>query len=335
MQEWYLINPQPTFNSGYEAEEWDDYVLDGMDEILDETQLGKDVLLCNGVFDGENFETEIEAKAVIQSETPDAYTQGWIRQILVRMGENLAQYKYVKYKDAIWLMMIEPTDNLMYEKSVLHRCNYVLKWQDSDANVHFCPAYIANNSQYNTGVEGNNIVQIGYNQVTAFVSENDETVILQRDKRMFVDYNREAPLPYIITRPDTVTYSYGTSRVMSIVFTEDQYNPDKDRIDLMLCDFIEPKQDTKDIEITYLGQPQTRIGGSAKTYKVGADHTIVSWEIVATQEVKDNITLTINGNTCKVKCANKPVLVGNSFKLICTDDIGLVGEIIIDIIGGV
>ena len=55
MTEWYLINPQPTLNSGFEKDEFTDYAQDGFDELLTETQLGKAIKFCKGKFDGKNF----------------------------------------------------------------------------------------------------------------------------------------------------------------------------------------------------------------------------------------------------------------------------------------
>ncbi len=129
MTEWYLMNPQPTLNSGFEKDEFADYAQDSFDELLTETQLGKDIVFCKGQFDGENFEVEVLSQGIIQSETPDAYTQGWKRQLLTRIGE-IADYKYIKYDGKIWLIITEPTDNCIYDKCVIHQCIYTLKWQD-------------------------------------------------------------------------------------------------------------------------------------------------------------------------------------------------------------
>ena len=63
MTEWYLINPQPTLNSGFEKDEFTDYAQDGFDELLTETQLGKAIKFCKGKFDGENFEVEVDGEA--------------------------------------------------------------------------------------------------------------------------------------------------------------------------------------------------------------------------------------------------------------------------------
>ena len=238
MTDWYLMKPQPTLNSGFEKDEFADYARDGFDELLTETQLGKEVILCNGRFDGEHFETEFATIAIVQSETPDTYTQGWKRQLLTRIADSISNYKYIKYDNQIWLIMNEPSDNCIYDKCVLHQCNYVLKWQLSNRDIVYYPSCIENASQYNTGEEGNKTLVLGYNQIMVFLSMDDISVLINREQRMFVDYNTVCPVPYRVTRHDTVCYSYGRSRVLCLVMTEDQYNPDTDSIEEWLCDYV-------------------------------------------------------------------------------------------------
>ena len=258
MTEWYLINPQPTLNSGFEKDEFTDYAQDGFDELLTETQLGKAIKFCKGKFDGENFEIEVDGEGIVQSETPDAYTQGYKRQLLTRIADKVADYKYIKYDGAIWLIITEPADNCIYDKCVLHQCNYILKWQNANKDIIYCPASIENASQYNTGEEGNKILMLGYNQLMAYVSLDDDTIVIDRNLRLFVDYNKINPIPYKVTRPDTVAFSYGKNRVMCLVLTEDQYNPKTDSIENWLCDYFK----VSTVTITYSGNPTIRVGGT-------------------------------------------------------------------------
>ena len=146
MQEWYLINPQPTMLDGLERDEWDSWVVDSFDELLTETPLGDSVKLCRGQYDGETgeFEEEFETKAIVENRDIDAYTQGWKRQILTRMSDNLADYKYVKVTDTlgnvqIYLIMTMPETNKIYTKAVLHECNYTLKWQNENGEIFYYP----------------------------------------------------------------------------------------------------------------------------------------------------------------------------------------------------
>ena len=323
MTEWYLINPQPTLNSGFEKDEFTDYAQDGFDELLTETQLGKAIKFCKGKFDGENFEIEVDGEGIVQSETPDAYTQGYKRQLLTRIADKVADYKYIKYDGAIWLIMTEPADNCIYDKCVLHQCNYILKWQNTNKDVIYCPASIENASQYNTGEEGNKILMLGYNQLMAYVSLDDDTVVIDRNLRLFVDYNKVNPIPYKVTRPDTVAFSYGKNRVMCLVLTEDQYNPKTDSIENWLCDYFQ----VSNITITYSGNPTIRVGGT-KTLNVDTTET-VTWSV----ESDIGATIMPDGNSVKVKCTNNINYVGKTITIKATVG-NSVGECLLAVIGG-
>lgn len=323
MTEWYLINPQPTLNSGFEKDEFTDYAQDGFDELLTETQLGKAIKFCKGKFDGENFEIEVDGEGIVQSETPDAYTQGYKRQLLTRIADKVADYKYIKYDGVIWLIITEPADNCIYDKCVLHQCNYIFKWQNANKDIIYCPASIENASQYNTGEEGNKILMLGYNQLMAYVSLDDDTVVIDRNLRLFVDYDKVSPIPYKVTRPDTVAFSYGKNRVMCLVLTEDQYNPKTDSIENWLCDYFK----VSTVTITYSGNPTIRVGGT-KTLKVDTTET-VAWSV----ESDIGATIMPDGNSVKVKCTNDINYVGKTITIKATVG-NSVGECLLTVIGG-
>lgn len=324
MTEWYLINPHPTLNSGFEKDEFADYAQDGFDELLTETQLGKDIILCKGLFDGENFETEVCTQGVVQSETPDNYTQGKKRQLLTRISE-LSDFKYIKYDGFIWLIMTEPTDNCIYDKCVIYQCDYVLKWQTQNKKIVYYPAYIENASQYNTGENGDKTITLGYNQLMAYISMDNISVTIDRNLRLFIDYNTVNPSVYKVTRPDTVTYSYGRNRVMCTVVTEDQYNSKSDSIENWLCDYFPTETDA--FTIIYSGTPTIRVNG-IKALKVDTEETII-WEI----DSNINAVIIEDGNSVKIKCPN-----GNYIgqKIIVTAKIGDVSnQCVLTVIGGV
>lgn len=342
MQEWYVINPQPTMLDGLEKDEWDAWVTDSFDELITETPLRDDVKLCRGQFNGETgeFEVEVETQAIIQNRDFDAYTQGWKRQILTRISDNLAEYKYVKATDTlgnaqIYLIMTMPESNKIYTKAVLHECNYTLKWQDAEGRIYYYPTYTADATQYNTGVERNgNVLETGYIQLMSWISLDDVTRELYRDKRMFIDVASEKPEAYVITSTSKVPYSYNEMRIMRITFTECEYNPKTDRIDLMLCDYINPNDipHPSPINITYSGSPSIRIGGR-KTFTAETENEVV-FSLVNSALLDGKLTMTQTGNKCVVKCANDSALVGATFKVEVTGG-GQSSELLVDVIGAV
>ena len=342
-QNWYLINPQPTINNGLENEEWDNWVSDSFDEALTETRLGEEVIFCRGQFNGETglFETEFKTQAVVQNKTFDAYTQGWKRQLLTRISDMVADYKYIKIKDTknnwqIYVIMAMPDNNGIYTKVVAHECNYTLKWQDTETGIiYYYPSYTADATQYNTGVESaSERIQTGYIQLMSWLSLDDITVELQRDKRMFIDFSKKHPDIYIITSMSKVPYSYNEMRIMRITFTEHEFNPQTDRIDLMLCDYIENiPQPTSPIEISYSGKPEIRIGRT-KTFNVDTEG-IITFSLIVSEQCRDYIELMpIDNNSCQVSVISNVNIVGSSFKLIASNG-SQSSELLINVKGGI
>lgn len=329
MESWYVIQPQPTMNGGFENDEWDSYVADAFDEVLTETRLGQTVYLCNGLYDAETelFEIEYETQAVIQNVTPDAYTQGWKRQILTRISDMLANYKYVKVKDTkgnwqIYLIMTMPDTNQIYTKAPIHECNYVLKWQNSSGKVLSYPCSIENASQYNTGENSvNSVMRTGFSQLMAWLSFDENTLKIGRTNRFFVDYDKTSPLVYRTTSMNHVDYSYNENRIIRIVLTEDEYNPDVDNVELWLCDYIDPESvpaPTEPIEVIYAGLPEIRIGGR-KTFKVDSEAAI-TFSLVGTDAVISKLRINQENNQCVVWVENDSTIVGNHFKLLAQSD---------------
>ena len=158
----------------------------------------------------------------------------------------------------------------------------------------------------------------------AYISLDDDTVVIDRNLRLFVDYNKVNPIPYKVTRPDTVAFSYGKNRVMCLVLTEDQYNPKTDSIENWLCDYFK----VSTVTITYSGNPTIRVGGT-KTLNVDTTET-VTWSV----ESDVGATITPNGNSVKVKCPNDMSFVDKTITVKAT--VGSdVSECVLTITGGV
>ena len=248
---------------------------------------------------------------------------------------------YVEWADAIWLMVSCDWDKEVYTYGKMQQCNYVLKWQNTDADVIERWSVVLSASKYNNGEKYNNVIVVGSNQLMVYLPIDEETLKLRSDKRLMVDFNTESPKCYDITRVDTVTMGYdGTAEprydgkgCILLVLTETEINPDVDRIDLMLCDYVNPSdvpQPTSPILISYAGSPSIRIGGR-KTFTAETEYNIV-FTLVYSEMWEGKITMTQTGNKCVVKCANDSAMVGASFKVVATAG-SLSSELLVDIIG--
>lgn len=249
---------------------------------------------------------------------------------------------YVEWADSMWLIVSCDWDKEVYTYGKMQQCNYVLKWQNTDADVIERWSVVLSASKYNNGQLYNNVIVVGSNQLMVYLPIDEETLKLKSNKRLMVDFNTELPKCYDVTRVDTVTMGYdgtaeprydGTGCIL-LVLTETEINPDVDRIDLMLCDYINPNDipHPSPINITYSGAPSIRIGGR-KTFTAETENEVV-FSLVNSALLDGKLTMEQTGNKCVVKCANDSALVGATFKVEVTGG-GQRSELLVEVIGAV
>jgi hypothetical protein len=224
----------------------------------------------------------------------------------------------------------------------MQQCNYVLKWQNTDAGIIERWSVILSASKYNNGEKYNNVIVVGSNQLMVYLPIDEETLKLRSDKRLMVDFNTELPKCYDITRVDTVTMGYdGTAEprydgkgCILLVLTETEINPDVDRVDLMLCDYINPNNipHPSPINITYSGSPSIRIGGR-KTFTAETENEVV-FSLVNSALLDGKLTMEQTGNKCVVRCTNDSALVGATFKVEVAGGEAR-SELLVDVVGAV
>ncbi len=235
--------------------------------------------------------------------------------------------------EQIYYLCTESFDkNKILNNGKLTRCNNFLKWQDDSGKVFEYPVFDINSTQYNSGVQSDKIMTLGSTQHMLTITADENTIALEHDKRFFSDRNTKRPTVFKLTQNDTTALNYDKG-LLHLTITEDEYNPDADSIENWLCDYIKPKV-SRPIEITYTGDPIIRVGGSAKPFTANTTET-VTWELITVVEQNKYITMTVTDNKCKIKCSNNELLIGSSIKLKCTDTSGNIGELLIDIVGGV
>lgn len=284
----------------------------------------------------------------------DCFVNGTAQKLIIDDG-TLPYYKnvkslpdeyfnagdYIEWADSMWLMVSCDWDKEVYTYGKMQQCNYLLKWQDSDASIIERWAVVLSASKYNNGEKYNNIIVVGSNQLMVYLPIDEQTLKLRSDKRLMVDFNVSYPKCYDITRVDTVTMGYdgvaeprydGKGCIL-LVLTETEINPDVDNISLMICDYIDPSdvpQPTTPILIKYSGSPEIRIGGR-KTFTAETEY-IVTFSLVNSAIWEGKLTLVQDGNKCVVKCANDSAMVGTNFKIIATSG-SLRSELLVNIIG--
>jgi len=213
----------------------------------------------------------------------------------------------------------------------LTRCNQFLKWQDKKGKIYEYPVYDTNATQYNSGVQSNNVMTVGSAQHSVWIMADENTIILDHDKRFFLDRNTKSPTVYKLTQNDTTTFSYDKG-YLKLMMTEHQYNPETDSIENWICDYIEVSEN--DFDILFGSKPTLRIGGK-KTFTTDVSGN-VTWSISNNNFDSSVLTMETIGNQVTISCKYDEQLFDNcEFVLNAVSDGGLTSKVKIKLVGGV
>ena len=230
--------------------------------------------------------------------------------------------------EEIFLLCIESfiIANTHY-KGKFSYCNWILKWQDKLGNILEYPCYDSNSTQYNSGETANKQFTIGTSQHAIMLPCDENTLKLDSPKRFYLDKNIENPTSYILTQSDTTSYNFSKKGIIRITLLECQNDDEKDRPDLGICDYIEPKQkieiENKKYSKIDFKTNIIKSGGSSqifygKFFDGGIESNLVEciWEII--YENKEKLNIEKNNNYIKISIDDDS-LVDDEIKLCLKD----------------
>ena len=118
-------------------------------------------------------------------------------------------------------------------------CNWILKWQKKDGTILEYPCHDMNSTQYNSGEQSNRNFVIGSSQHMLTLPCDENTVELSTPQRFYLDKAIINPTSFIVTQNDTTSYNYGKKGLVKVTVYEHPSNPETDRPDLGICDYID------------------------------------------------------------------------------------------------
>jgi hypothetical protein len=230
--EWYLMK-QPTYNSGFEGDEFANYASDGFEEIL-ESELADDI----EIFEKSLNVEPVKTRAIIQGVTSDTYNNSVMRQFICRIG-TLRAGQYIKARGQYWMVYSLPDNNKMYEKAIAWQCKYSIYFISpvTGKAVEY-PVYDINSTQYGSGETTKTHMTIGTSQHLVYIPYNSETIMLDSGFRFLIDKNREEPTAYRLAQVDSGGYSCGADDgLLQWTIIESQYDKETDNKELMIADY--------------------------------------------------------------------------------------------------
>ncbi|MEY8352597.1 hypothetical protein AALB39_04480 [Lachnospiraceae bacterium 54-53] len=339
MKEWYLIG-SPSLSSGFENEILDDYKSDSFAEIAN-SNVGESVIFFN-----HDMTISYETRAIFQNKTADSDTNAVKRQVLANIG-TLNLYHYIKGNDGIiWLLKGKADSNGIYDKCTANLCNYKLFWQNGKGDIISRYAHVLNASSYNNGESENKTMTLLSNQYMVYLPFDEDTELLDNEKRIHMAKSNRKCRPYELTRVDDIAYDYTDKGIINLMFTQDEYSSEHDKLvddgtgnKVWICDYKEPSTPPSPTDpgdngnqspillqakFSCKGDKIIKAGGSAKTFSVeftdenGVTVSDISytWSISITKEFEDLLSVeTLTSGQCRIKLGYDDLVIGNYVRL--------------------
>lgn len=232
-----------------------------------------------------------------------------------------------------WICTSSFNIDTIHYQGKLTLCNWILKWQNKQGEILEYPCYNANTTQYNTGETPNRNFTVGSSQHSVLLPCDENTVILDTPQRFFLDKNIQHPTTYIVTQNDTTSLNFGTKGIIRLTLAEYEFDTEKDRIDLGVCDYFEYDVGSNEDEsatgiiqtVIYYDTLIIKSGGNAQTFIAktldvsGNDITSnhIDWQIIC--DFADKLSTVINGNQIMISIDDDDY-IDEDFKLICRDE---------------
>ena len=327
MKEWYLINDNtsPNMIGGFENQGFIDCKEDAFLESLS-TDIADDFILCN-----HDLSENQQIRGIIQGNTADTQLKSMERAVLVPIG-TLHSGDYIFFEDEYWIVDGRPGNNKIYEKATLKECQYKLRWQKKDGTIIERWANLTSASKYDVGEGGNSVILLSSNNYTILIPHDEDGQTIE-GQRVFIDTANNPKKVFKITRNDDPLFFHGShGGILSLLADKKEFNPNSDRPDLRLCDYIEepttptPPQPsepdkTTDLRAIISGRNDLKIGTS-RIYTISftnEDGEPINWNDVEFSwniETVFDVVQSINGNQIELFVDDES-LVDSSFLLQC------------------
>lgn len=230
-----------------------------------------------------------------------------------------------------WLITERDADDEITVRGKIELCNRSIQWQD-DETGEIVTRWAVVDKPYFSNLSENKLMTLSSREFQVKIPYDEESALLDVDKRLMLEEINGQPKTYRITCVDGMTERYDRDNQQTgflvLNLEQDQYNPDTDNGDKMLCDYDKPKKvpDTGDVAIKYTGDAKVRICGRGKVFHAtrdGKPYAGCVWTIQPDESMLNekvyfaNSTMwdRVDGDSCRVSAVNDKTLNGHTVTL--------------------
>lgn len=263
--------------------------------------------------------------------------------VYTRPDEELNIGDIIMWNKLHWLVIDKDFQNDIYNAGTIVQCNRIIRWQNP-ITLEIIERWCFCSDPYSSGIDEGNVISVQDVKFKIQIPYDSETIQIMTDKRLMLDVINGKADTYKVISSNRITGKYQDidGGFIKWIIQSDQSVADRDNLELMICDYIDPGTPPEPpepsvsnlLKCEIIGRSNLRIGGSPRNYtaKFYASDGVTEvkdgispvWKLVTPvgHEVYYKISLS-NGNSVSICAEEYRFLVGDRLKLVLSNKDGL------------
>ena len=189
---------------------------------------------------------------------------------------NIERYGVIK-QYGTWMVTSTDSDEDVYQKGIMKRCNYELKWMNENKEIITRPSIIS--FPYSSLIKENKVYTTDKTKCQIFIPFDKETAKIRADDRFFISAIEDKHTVYRVDNVNDVENTFNGEGYIVLTMSETMLNTETDNTELHICDYYKINSNTGHDE----SQDKPDEGTNEKKYsKIESDFDYIIPEYVGT-----------------------------------------------------
>lgn len=263
--------------------------------------------------------------------------------ITPRPGQELNIGDIIYYNGLHWLVTDRDFHDELTNSGDMVRCNRQIRWQNPDT-YEIIERWCLVTKPYTSNIDEGNVLSTSNREFKVQLPYDEETKLLDLDKRFMLEIINGNPRTYKCTSVDQQTNKYQDidGGFIVINLSQDESGQPDDRADLMICNYKDPPDIPEPsptlLKCAITGRNNIRVGISRKyTAIFYADDGATTvggvtpaWTVTAPEGYEDKVTWATNDGFIEITVTDE-TLIGQVVVVGLVDTDGLYAPVTIDV----
>lgn len=214
-------------------------------------------------------------------------------------GDTIKIGDIVVWENLHWLVVELDFDNTIAYKGRIAQCNRQIRWQNP-VTKDIIERWCLMTKPYTSNVTNGTQVSVSNREYKVQIPYDDETKLVDLDKRFMLELINGRPRTYNCTSVDQQTNVYQDLENGFIVWnlSQDEAGRPGDNAELMICDYVEPEENLpSSVKASITGMDVLRAGLGEFEYTLDSESDVdfVSWHISVQDEMREYIHMSESG----------------------------------------